>query len=144
MDLTGAPIPLIAAGLAALVLLVFMLRVVLRPRKRKLAAPTGLGLPASSKSSAGERGGTSSPPSAASTSAWSPRGDGGVSGAATAASGYGSRDRHGIVTGSPAELADLANRSQAAVATAPAPAAAMPRPSDGCPKCGGRFHYGEM
>jgi hypothetical protein len=145
MDLTGAPIPLIAAGLAALVLLVFMLRVVLRPKKRKLAAPTGLGLPASPKGSAGERGSTPAAAPAASTSAWSPKGDGGVSGAAaTAASGYGSRDRHGIVTGSPAELAELASRPHAGVATASAPTAAMPRSSDGCPKCGGRFHYGEM
>ncbi len=134
---------MIVAGLAALVLLVFMLRVVLRPKKRKLVAPTGLGLPASPKGSPGPPAGSAAP--AASTSAWSPKGDGGASGAAaaTAASAL-ARDRAGIVTGSPAELAELANRSQAGVATAPAPAAAMPRSSDGCPKCGGRFHYGEM
>jgi hypothetical protein len=155
MDWSGLPVPYVAGGLAALVLLVLMLRFALRPRKVKVVTQTGLGLP-SSPTKNSLWGKANAPASAepvagggVSNSAWSPASDG-ASAASASAGGPGGyrppeRGRESSVTRSPAELAELANPAVAARSVAAgAPGAGNAHLPGSCPKCGGRFLQGEM
>ncbi len=154
MDWSGLPVPYVAGGLAALVLLVLMLRFALRPRRAKVGAQTGLGLPSSGKkgslwSQANAPGGAEPAASGVVTKpGWSPASDGGASAAAMAsAPGSGGyvpqeRGREGIVSGSPAELGNPAGTAGAV--SVRASGAGNLHAAEGCPKCGGRFLEGEM
>jgi hypothetical protein len=151
MDLSGLPVPYVAGGLAALVLLVLMLRFALRPKRVRVDTPTGLGLPSSAPAAKNSLWGKSKAPAGpepvagGGASSWSPASDGGSRAPAMASAGGSSSEHGGIVTGSPAELAELASAAGVARGVAAkASAAGNPHPVGGCPKCGGRFLEGEM